>query len=243
MNQAMPDWRTFSTGPDEASAAAAADDPPRRQHAVDPRWLGIAAALVAVAVVSIVLIVAAVAALVVGTAPMGPTAGQPVRDGTGLSLDPGSLPNPMLAALDRPSTDIVVDVAGAVMQPGLHRLRAGDRVGDAVEAAGGFAPRVDLTAVAETLNLAETLEDGAKVLVPELGRPGAVAAPSDGRIDLNQADQAALESLPGIGPVTAAKIIAARQEAPFESVDELRSRGVLGASVFAEVRELVTVSR
>ena len=94
-------------------------------------------------------------------------------------------------------------------------LRAGDRVGDAIEAAGGFAPRVDLAAASQTLNLAQPLEDGAKVLVPELGidRPGE-AAPDDGRIDLNRAGQAELESLPGVGPVTARKIDRGTLRAP-----------------------------
>src|SRR5687767_3876805 len=79
--------------------------------------------------------------------------------------------------------------------------------------------------------------DGMKILVPELGTdaaPGGGSAPSeqDGLIDVNGADQAELESLPGIGPVTAGEIIAAREAQPFASVDDLRDRGVVGPSVF-----------
>jgi competence protein ComEA len=141
------------------------------------------------------------------------------------------------------SAEIVVDVAGAVALPGLHRLRAGDRVGDAIEAAGGYAPRVDLAAASLSLNLAQTLEDGTKVLVPELGidRLDAPAA-GDGRIDLNLADQAELETLPGIGPVTAGKIIDARAEERFSSTRDLRSRGIVGESVFEDIEGLVVVS-
>ena len=139
--------------------------------------------------------------------------------------------------------EIVIDVAGAVARPGLHRLHEGDRVGDAIEAAGGFAPRVDLAATSESLNLAQPLEDGTKVLVPELGvdRPqvAADAGSAGGLIDLNHADQAELESLPGIGPVTAGKIMAARAESRFTSVRDLRTRGLVGESVFGDIEHLV----
>ncbi len=139
--------------------------------------------------------------------------------------------------------EIVIDVAGAVARPGLHRLHAGDRVGDAIEAAGGFAPRVDLAATSQSLNLAQPLEDGTKVLVPELGvhRPEVTGdgGNANGLIDLNHADQAELESLPGIGPVTAGKIIAARAESRFSSVRDLRARGLVGESVFGDIEHLV----
>ena len=142
------------------------------------------------------------------------------------------------------SAAIVVDVAGAVVRPGLHRLRGGDRVGDAIEAAGGFAPRADLATSAVVLNLAQPLEDGAKVLVPELGvdRPTSAASAADGRIDLNRASASELESLPGIGPVTAGKIIDAREAERFGSVRELRSRGIVGEKVYEDIERLVTAS-
>jgi len=131
---------------------------------------------------------------------------------------------------------IVVDVAGAVVRPGLHRLQTGARVGDAIEAAGGFAPRADLAASGEVLNLAQPLDDGAKVLVPELGvgPSRAISVSGDGRIGINTADQAELESLPGVGPVTAGKIIVARRERRFDSVRELRTRGLVGEKVYAD---------
>ena len=147
-----------------------------------------------------------------------------------------------MAQVAPPDSELVVDVGGAVERPGLHRLRPGDRVGDAIEAAGGYAPRVDLVAASEVLNLAQPLEDGTKVLVPELGIDrGDAPRREDGRIDLNAADQAALETLPGVGPVTARKIIEARSGRRFSSVQELRSRGLVGDSVFEDILPLVRV--
>ena len=115
-------------------------------------------------------------------------------------------------------------------------------VGDAIEAAGGFGPRADLGAASLELNLAQTLEDGAKVLVPELGRelPTGGAASRDGRLDLNRASQSELESLPGIGPVTAGKIIDARNAERFDSVRDLRTRGLVGEAVYADIKDRVT---
>jgi competence protein ComEA len=143
-----------------------------------------------------------------------------------------------------PAAEIVVDVAGGVLNPGLRSLREGDRVGDAIAAAGGFAPRADLAETSRVVNLAMPLTDGIKILVPELGTgpaPGGGSGSSegDGLIDLNGADQAELESLPGIGPVTATEIIDAREAQPFDSVEDLRDRGVVGPSVFEQIRDLV----
>jgi competence protein ComEA len=126
-------------------------------------------------------------------------------------------------------------------------MRDGDRVGDAIVAAGGFAPRADLAETAKVVNLAKPLTDGMKVLVPELGAEpaggsGGGSGASDATIDLNSADQAALETLPGIGPVTALRIMEARSERPFESVDDLRERGVVGTAVFERIRDLVRAS-
>lgn len=198
-----------------------------------PRWLvpGLAALGGAAAGAAIVVLLgSALVALPAG----GPTAvyGEPLDAGFTLAIDSD------VSALE--TTDIVVDVAGAVARPGLHRLGAGDRVGDAIEAAGGFAPRADLAAASQTLNLAQALEDGTKVLVPELGIDRVVAADTgDGRIDLNRAAQSELESLPGVGPVTAAKIMAARTERPFSTARDLRTRGLVGESVFDDLKDLV----
>jgi competence protein ComEA len=146
-------------------------------------------------------------------------------------------------------TTLVVHVAGAVRRPGLVRLAAGSRVADAIEAAGGLGPRVDAARVDRELNLAATVADGDRILVPSRDDTattgpgatsgGAAAGSSPGRVDLNHASAEALDTLPGIGPATAAKIIAAREEKPFSSLDELVSRKVLGQATLTKIKGLV----
>lgn len=148
---------------------------------------------------------------------------------------------------------LVVDVQGAVLRPGVLQLAPGSRVGDAIAAAGGYGPRVDAERAGRELNLATELQDGDRIVVPSRDDPApAAGAPtsggatepggtSGGLVDLNRATAAELDELPGIGPVTAQKIIDARTEKPFASVDELRERKVVGASTFEKLRDLVTV--
>lgn len=235
MKQAMPQWRTLSSDGGDEHVAAAPVPVPSPPSGGMPRWsLPVLAAMGGLALGGAV-------ALLVGLSPTGQldAVGEPIDplpELAGTASDPGDFAG-------AGSDELVVDVAGAVMQPGLHRLRGGDRVGDAIAAAGGFGPRVDLDQASITLNLAQPLEDGVKVLVPELGIDDlSTPADADGRIDLNSATQGELESLPGIGPVTAAKIIAARTQSRFQTVRDVRSRGVVGQSVFDDIVDLVRVS-
>jgi competence protein ComEA len=146
---------------------------------------------------------------------------------------------------------IIVDVVGAVVRPGVYHLPIGSRVGDAVTAAGGFGPRVDADAVGAALNLAATLKDGDQVRVPSRddatllkgGAGGAAGTGGSGAtlVNLNSATDAELDALPGIGPVTAGKIIESRTQTPFKTVDELRLRGLVGQKTFDQIKALLTV--
>jgi competence protein ComEA len=157
----------------------------------------------------------------------------------------------VVATLQPGGAELVVEIVGAVGRPGVYRLPQGSRIGELVTAAGGYSSRVDVDLASSSLNLAALLADGDQVRVPSRddapGTPaggddgGPVAGNAGGPIDINAATSAQLEELPGIGPATAAKIIAAREERLFTSVDELRSRNVLGEKTFEKVRPLVVV--
>jgi competence protein ComEA len=166
-------------------------------------------------------------------------------------IDVTGTPGPSALLVAAPTT-IVVDVEGAVVSPGLHELSDGSRLGDAIIAAGGYAAAVDIDAASRILNLAAKLNDGQQVHVPALGEAivtptGTTAGGTDspsagGLIDLNHATAEELDTLPGVGPVTAAKIIDARTQAPFATVDELETRGVVGPATLEKLRSLVTVT-
>lgn len=168
---------------------------------------------------------------------------------SGAPLDPGAATRPVGSAITEASS-IVVEAAGAVARPGVFRLPGGSRVADLLAAAGGYGPRVDTARVDRELNLAAPLKDGDRIRVPSRDEPDPTPDPS-GRsdvasgaqtlIDLNRATASELDTLPGIGPVTADKIIAARDEALFTSVDDLRTRRILGEKTFERLRELVMV--
>lgn len=136
--------------------------------------------------------------------------------------------------------DVVVHVAGLVSRPGLVRLPAGSRVADAIAAAGGVTkPRA-----ADSVNLARVLVDGEQVLVTLGGSATGSAVPAAATpvVDLNRADQAALESLPGVGPVLAARVLAWRAaNGSFRSVDELGEVAGIGQATLARLRPLVRV--
>ena len=166
--------------------------------------------------------------------------------------EPVAIASGDLAPQPAAGAELVVEIVGAVTRPGVYRLPTGTRIGDLVEAAGGYGPRVDVDRASRDLNLAALLVDGDQVRVPSrddaaatVGTAGTGAgsmpAGSGGLVDLNVATSAELEVLPGIGPATAAKIIAAREEQPFATVDELLSRRVLGEKTFEKVRDLVVV--
>jgi competence protein ComEA len=138
---------------------------------------------------------------------------------------------------------VVAHAAGAVAHPGLYRLAKGSRVDDLLRAAGGPLDDADL----DRVNLAAPLTDGAQVQVPHRGEPGtevgAVSAGAAfGPVDLNTATVAQLDALPGVGPSTAAAIVAARtRRGRFQRVDDLLDVRGIGPAKLDALRDLVTV--
>ena len=267
MEPLVPDWRTLGTGSATAPTAAARSAPPKpaqRTIVITPRvltWLmgGLLAAALTGGAAFLALVPT--------------SSGVVMEPGGGdAALPAASALAGVVSGADRFASgpvDLVVDVEGAVARPGLVHVPAGGRVGDALTRAGGFGPNADLTRTASDLNLAEPVTDGRKVMVPTIGRPtsdtsssaadgGGVAAldpaagdagtgvgtgSASGPVDLNRATEAELDALPGVGPATIAKIVAARQSAPFAATEDLRTRKIVGDAVFEQLKGLVTVGR
>ncbi len=170
--------------------------------------------------------------------------------------DPPEVDLPLATTVAPPTTDavpteLVVHIAGAVGQPGVHRLPSGARVADAVEAAGGLAPDADV----DRINLAAAVEDGGRVYVPRIGQTElpSVASPGgadrgsgddaeDPLVDINTASLDELDRLPGVGPATAEAIIDHRERnGPFRSVDELIEVRGIGEAKLSQLRDRVQI--
>lgn len=202
------------------------------------------------------LIAATVATIVVGAGAIwlvrtpAPTTEASLPRVTTTTATAGSTPvapRPVTEAADTAAV-VLVHVAGAVVQPGVYELDADARVRDVIVAAGGPTETADWNA----LNLAAVVADGVKVYVPSLGEeipPSLIAAPTGaggaqqatGPIDVNVATADVLETLPGVGPATAAAIVVDRERhGPFLDVDDLDRVPGIGPAKLDAMRELVT---
>jgi competence protein ComEA len=175
----------------------------------------------------------------------------PSAPGAGAASPASAVADPGVGA----AGEVVVHVVGAVEAPGVQRLPAGARVTDAIDAAGGATADADLARV----NLAATVSDGVQIVVPRPGdavAPVAPAVPAGGAaspsspgavdgaspVDVNTAGPVELEELPGVGPVTAAAIVAHRDEfGPFATVDELIDVRGIGEAKLEQLRARATV--
>ncbi|WP_307842016.1 ComEA family DNA-binding protein [Salinibacterium sp. SWN1162] len=183
---------------------------------------------VRVGAVIVVVLVALGCAVLATTLSGSPTAVEIARGEVGSDDD----------ALVVESPALFVHVTGAVVRPGLFELAEGSRVIDAIAAAGGFTEDANR----DQLNLARVLTDGEQFAVPAAGDEADAATASDGRVNLNTADAAALDTLPRIGPAMAARILAWREaNGRFTSIDDLRNVAGIGDATFDGLRELVTV--
>lgn len=161
-------------------------------------------------------------------------------------------PRPGQAVLLRPAptpVPLVVDIDGAVQDPGVYTLPRNSRVQDAVDLAGGFREDASPGAV----NLAALLEDGSHIYIParqvdpEGSSPaeGVLGMSPDGQliplVNINQASLELLVSLPGIGPVTAGKIISYREEHLFTRIEEIQKVPGIGPATFEQIKGYLTV--
>lgn len=151
-------------------------------------------------------------------------------------------------------SDVKIDVSGAVNSPGVFSLSKEARIEDAIKLAGGFNANVDKEFVSKKLNLSQKVSDGLKIYIPfegdEKGTTGITSTTSttgsvvagvsaSGKIGVNSANQASLESLPGVGPAIAKKIIDNR---PYGSLEELLSKKAVSKSVYSKILELVDLN-
>ena len=146
------------------------------------------------------------------------------------------------AASPQVASLLVVHLSGEVVAPGVYRLPVGARIDDALKAAGGPTGEGDI----HRLNLAARLADGQQIVVPRridpvLASRTHVSSPVPGRMNLNTAGVAELDQLPGVGPVTAQRIVAYReQHGPFQTIDELAEVSGISDRMVDELRDLIT---
>lgn len=136
---------------------------------------------------------------------------------------------------------LTVDIEGAVVNPGVYTLPAGSRVDDALASAGGLGSDVDEEVFAKTINRAAKITDGAKLYVPEIGIAQTshnVYNTQNGIVSVNFATLAELDNLPGVGPVTAQKIIDNR---PYQSLDDLVAKKAIGPSLYDKLKNSLSL--
>lgn len=136
-------------------------------------------------------------------------------------------------------SQVMVDVEGAVVRSGVYQLPSGARVEDAIAAAGGFTKDVDSVALAKTINRAAKVVDGGKIYIPVLSSsPLSTLGDVSNLVSVNSGSQSNLESLPGVGPVTATKIIDNR---PYQTLEELVSKKAMSQSLFDKLKDQLSL--
>ncbi len=140
---------------------------------------------------------------------------------------------------------IYIDIEGEVLRPGVYKLKQGSIVQDVFVASGGLTASADREWVAKNINLALKLSEGQKIYIPKAGEDGATMSTSvlsstsnSGLININSATEKELDSLPGVGPVTAAKIINAR---PYEAIEDLETKNIVSSKVYSQIKDKIVV--
>ena len=140
---------------------------------------------------------------------------------------------------------ISIDIEGAVVGPGVYKLNQGSIVQDALILAGGLSGNADREFVAKNINLASKLTDGAKIYIPKTDEANyqpssqvlGIGGGGGGEVNINLASAESLDSLPGVGPVTAEKIINNR---PYDSINDLLDKRIVSAKVFTQIKDRIT---
>jgi competence protein ComEA len=144
-----------------------------------------------------------------------------------------------------PEARIYADISGAVNNPGVYEFTENTRVDEALTRAGGLSGEADVNWVDANINRAEKITDGEKIFIPKINPQAASPNSQDDvnlqvndKVSLNKSGVTELDSLPGVGPVTAQKIVAGR---PYQSIQELLDRKIVGQKVFGEIKDLVSL--
>lgn len=146
--------------------------------------------------------------------------------------------------LNSAKEEFIIDVEGAVIKPGVYSLPSKARIVDALAAAGGLSEDADRDYVEKNINMAKKVADGLKIYIPRLGESVVVEGASTGSssnsvLNINTAGQADLEALPGIGPVTARKIIEGR---PYADINDLTSKKIIGSKLFGDIKNSIAAN-
>lgn len=140
-------------------------------------------------------------------------------------------------------SELKVDVAGAVVEPGVYTLKPDSRLEDAIASAGGFSSEADAVWVSKNINLASKVSDGQKIYIQAIGEVSvsgsSLGTTNTDKININFASTKELDTLPGVGVVTAEKIIALR---PYATVEELLSKKAVGKATYEKLKDLVSVN-
>lgn len=160
------------------------------------------------------------------------------------------------------STKLWIDIEGEVINPGVYEMSEGERISDALVLAGGLSADADRDWVAKNLNRAAKLTDGGKLYIPsrieissgktpasaeassgkqnssDSSNPSNLLGVTTGKVNINSASRVELENLPGVGPVTAGKIIAGR---PYQAVEDLKTKKSVGNALFEKIKDLIVV--
>jgi len=142
-----------------------------------------------------------------------------------------------------PITDIYVDICGAIYNPGVYKVKAGTRLFEVIDKAGGLLDDADISSI----NQAEEVYDGQKIIITSISYAGDNATffneqTKDGKININVADITKLQEIPGIGPVTAQKIIEYRENnGKFKTIDEIKKVNGIGEKTYENIKDYITV--